>query len=130
MNADVQDPASLDAVFGELAASWGKLDFVVHAIAYSDKGELTGRYADTSRDNFLNTMDISCYSFTEIARRASQMMPDGGSLVTMTYLGAQRVMPNYNVMVSPRRRWKHRCAIWRMILAPMVFASTRFRQDR
>ncbi|MCP6341394.1 SDR family oxidoreductase, partial [Klebsiella pneumoniae] len=71
---------------------------VVHAIAYSDKAELTGRYADTSRANFLRTMEVSCFSFTDVARRAADLMPDGGSLVTMTYLGAQRVMPNYNVM--------------------------------
>ena len=98
MDADVQDSDSLDAVFGQLEKSWGNLDFVVHAIAYSDKGELTGRYADTSRKNFLNTMDISCFSFTDVAQRAAKLMPDGGALVTMTYLGAQRVMPNYNVM--------------------------------
>ena len=98
LDADVQDSDSLDAVFGALADDWGKLDFVVHAIAYSDKQELTGRYADTSRQNFLNTMEISCFSFTDVARRAAEHMPDGGSLVTMTYLGAQRVMPNYNVM--------------------------------
>ncbi len=98
LNADVVDPASLDAAFGALGDAWGRLDFVVHAIAYSDRTELTGRYADTSRANFLRTMEISCYSFTDVARRAADLMPDGGSLVTMTYLGAQRVMPNYNVM--------------------------------
>ncbi|MEM7177997.1 MAG: enoyl-ACP reductase [Pseudomonadota bacterium] len=98
MDADVQSEASLDAVFDRLGNEWGKIDFVVHAIAYSDKNELTGRFADTSRKNFLNSLDISCYSFVDIARRASAIMPDGGSLVTMTYLGAQRVMPNYNVM--------------------------------
>jgi enoyl-[acyl-carrier protein] reductase I len=98
LNADVVDSASLDAAFGALADAWGTLDFVVHAIAYSDKNELTGRYADTSRANFLRTMEVSCYSFTDVARRAADLMPNGGSLVTMTYLGAQRVMPNYNVM--------------------------------
>lgn len=98
MDADVQDEASLDAVFGALADKWGSIDFLVHAIAYSDKAELTGRYADTTRANFLTSMDISCYSFVDVARRASEIMPNGGSLVTMTYLGAQRVMPNYNVM--------------------------------
>jgi enoyl-[acyl-carrier protein] reductase I len=96
--ADVQDDASLDAVFDRLRAEWGGLDFLVHAIAYSDKSELTGRYADTSRHNFLHTMDISCYSFTDLARRASALMGEGGAMVTMSYLGAQRVMPNYNVM--------------------------------
>jgi enoyl-[acyl-carrier protein] reductase I len=98
LNADVADPASLDAAFGALANAWGSLDFLVHAIAYSDKNELTGRYADTSRANFLRTMEVSCYSFTDVARRAADLMPNGGALVTMTYLGAQRVMPNYNVM--------------------------------
>jgi len=96
--ADVTDDASLDAVFERIGAEWGRLDFLVHAIAYSDKGELTGRYADTSRANFLRTMEVSCYSFTDLARRASDLMTEGGSMVTMTYLGAQRVMPNYNVM--------------------------------
>ena len=92
------DPESLDALFETIGARWGRLDFVVHAIAYSDKGELNGRYADTSRENFLRTMDVSCYSFTDLARRAGPLMGEGGALVTMTYLGAQRVMPNYNVM--------------------------------
>ncbi|MEO1600471.1 MAG: SDR family oxidoreductase [Pseudomonadota bacterium] len=96
--ADVTDEASLDAVCDQIAETWGSLDFVVHAVAYSDKAELTGRYGDTTRENFLRTMDISCYSFTDIARRAAALMPNGGSLVTMSYLGAQRVMPNYNVM--------------------------------
>jgi enoyl-[acyl-carrier protein] reductase I len=98
ISADVQDEASLDGVFGQLREAWGSLDFVVHAIAYSDKNELTGRFADTSRANFLQSMDISCYSFVDVSRRAAELMPDGGALVTMTYLGAQRVMPNYNVM--------------------------------
>jgi enoyl-[acyl-carrier protein] reductase I len=98
MDADVQDPDSLDAVFGTLNGAWGRMDFLVHAIAFSDKTELTGRYADTSRANFLNTLDISCYSFVDVTRRAAEMMPDGGSVVTMTYLGSQRVMPHYNVM--------------------------------
>ena len=92
------DDASVDAVFNEVQKRWGKLDFVVHAIAYSDKEELTGGYVDTSRDNFTKTMDISVYSFTAIAKRAAELMPDGGSLLTMTYYGAERVMPHYNVM--------------------------------
>jgi len=96
--ADVQDDASLDAVFAALADDWGSMDFLVHAIAFSDKAELTGRYADTSRENFRTSLDISCYSFVDVTRRAAALMPDGGSCVTMTYLGAQRVMPNYNVM--------------------------------
>lgn len=96
--ADVTDPASLDAVFATLARDWGSLDFIVHAIAYSDKAELTGRFADTSRANFLTTMEISCFSFVDIARRGSALMPRGGSLLTLSYLGAHRVMPSYNVM--------------------------------
>lgn len=98
MDVDVTDEASLERGFATLADAWGGLDFLVHAIAYSDKAELTGRYADTTRANFLRTMDVSCYSFVDAARRAAALMPDGGSLVTMTYLGAERVMPNYNVM--------------------------------
>jgi enoyl-[acyl-carrier protein] reductase I len=95
---DVTDPASLDAVFDTLRQEWGGLDFLVHAIAYSDKSELTGRYVDTSRDNFLRTLDISCYSFTEVCRRAADIMNNGGSLLTLTYYGAEKVMPHYNVM--------------------------------
>ncbi len=98
VDVDVTDEASMDAAFDRLADKWGSLDFVVHAIAYSDKNELSGRYADTSRQNFLNSMEISCYSLVDVARRAAPLMKDGGSIITMTYLGAQRVMPNYNVM--------------------------------
>ena len=95
---DVADEASVDALFEALRAEWGGLDFLVHAIGFSDKEQLRGRYADTTRDNFLMTMDISVYSFTSVARRAAAMMPDGGSLLTLTYYGAERVMPHYNVM--------------------------------
>jgi enoyl-[acyl-carrier protein] reductase I len=95
---DVTDDASTDKVFEELKAKWGKLDFVVHCIAFSDKSELDGQYVNTSRGNFLRSMDISCFSFTSICRRAAEMMPDGGSLLTLTYLGAERVIPHYNVM--------------------------------
>lgn len=95
---DVGDEASIDALFTRLEQDWGKLDFLVHAIGFSDKEQLRGRYADTTRDNFLLTMDISVYSFTAVARRAAAMMPDGGSLLTLTYYGAERVMPHYNVM--------------------------------
>lgn len=98
LSCDVEDDASLDEVFSTLEKKWGKLDFVVHAIAYSDKSELTGRYADTTRENFLRTMNISCFSFVDVAKRASALMNDGGSMVTLTYLGAERVVPNYNVM--------------------------------
>ena len=97
-HCDVTDEASLDAVFDGLAKKWGKLDFVVHAIAFSDKDELTGRYVETTRDNFLKTMDISVFSFTTVAKRAEALMPDGGSLLTLTYYGAEKVMPHYNVM--------------------------------
>jgi enoyl-[acyl-carrier protein] reductase I len=96
---DVEDIASVDAVFEELRQRWGKLDFVVHAIGFSDKNELKGRYIEqTTRENFSRTMVISCFSFTEIAQRAAPMMNEGGSLLTLTYGGATRVMPNYNVM--------------------------------
>ena len=98
MQCDVTDDASLDATFTELNKSWDSIDFVVHAIAFSDKSELTGKYLDTSRSNFAVTMDISCYSFTAVAQRAAEMMSDGGSMVTLTYYGAERVMPHYNVM--------------------------------
>jgi len=95
---DVTDEASVDLVFNKLKEKWGKLDFLVHAIAYSDKEELKGGYVETTRENFQKTMDVSVYSFTALARRAAEMMPDGGSLLTMTYYGAERVMPHYNVM--------------------------------
>ncbi|MEL6288494.1 MAG: enoyl-ACP reductase FabI [Pseudomonadota bacterium] len=95
---DVTDPASMDALFDSLAESWGQLDFVVHAIAFSDKDELIGRYVDTSEGNFTKTMNVSCYSFTAIAQRAEKLMADGGSLLTLTYYGAEKVMPHYNVM--------------------------------
>jgi enoyl-[acyl-carrier protein] reductase I len=95
---DVEDEASLKAVFDALRSAWGSIDFVVHAIAFSDKAELKGRYADTSRENFSRTMIISCFSFTEVARLAAELMPNGGSMLTLTYSGSIRVMPNYNVM--------------------------------
>jgi enoyl-[acyl-carrier protein] reductase I len=95
---DVESSDSLRSVFDALRATWGRLDFVVHAIAFSDKSELKGIYADTSRENFTRTMLISCYSFTEVARLAAELMTAGGSLLTLTYGGSLRVMPNYNVM--------------------------------
>src|SRR4051812_8484645 len=95
---DVTDMKSIDSVFAAIEKEWGSLDFVVHAIAYSDKNELDGMYLDTTRDNFLKTMDISVYSFTAVAQRAVPLMKNGGSLITMTYHGAERVMPHYNVM--------------------------------
>jgi enoyl-[acyl-carrier protein] reductase I len=97
-NCDVADEASIEQVFERLRTSWGKLDFMLHAIAYSDKEELKGKYIDTSRANFLRTLDISCYSFTALCRHAVPLMTDGGSLLTLTYYGAERVMPHYNVM--------------------------------
>jgi enoyl-[acyl-carrier protein] reductase I len=95
---DVEDVASVDAVFAELSRSWGTLDFLVHAIAFSDKDQLDGRYVDTTADNFTNTMLISCYSLTAVAQRAEKLMPNGGSLLTLTYYGAEKWMPHYNVM--------------------------------
>ncbi len=95
---DVGDDASVDALFTEIEKRWGKLDFIVHAIGFSDKNELRGRYVDTSRDNFLLSMDISVYSFTSVVKRAAAIMPDGGSCLTLTYYGAEKVMPHYNVM--------------------------------
>jgi len=95
---DVSDMDSVDALFAELEKTWGKIDFLVHAIGFSDKTELRGRYVDTSRTNFLNTMDISVYSFTAVAQRAEKMMNEGGAMLTLTYYGAEQVMPHYNVM--------------------------------
>ena len=98
VECDVTDMDSVDAVFAEIEKRWGKIDFLVHAIGFSDKAELRGRYVDTSRDNFNMTMDISVYSFTAVAQRAEKLMTDGGSMLTMTYFGAEQVMPHYNVM--------------------------------
>lgn len=95
---DVTNPASIDALFAGIEKKWGKIDFLVHAIAFSDKDELTGRYVETTPDNFRKTMDISVYSFTAVAQRAEKIMNDGGSMVTLTYYGAEKVMPHYNVM--------------------------------
>ena len=95
---DVEDVASLDSVFAALAGQWGDLDFVVHCIGFSDRNELKGRYADTTRENFVRTMVISAFSFTEIVKRAAALMPRGGSMLTLTFGGSTRVMPNYNVM--------------------------------
>ena len=95
---DVEDIASVDALFDALRAKWGQLDFVIHAIGFADKNELKGRYADTSRENFSRTMVISCFSFTEVAKRAADLMPQGGSMITLTFGASMRAMPNYNVM--------------------------------
>jgi enoyl-[acyl-carrier protein] reductase I len=98
VDCDVTQAGSLDAAFAELGSIWGHLDFVVHAIAFSDKEQLKGRYVDTTADNFAMTMNVSCYSFTAVAQRAEKLMPNGGSLLTLTYYGAEKVMPHYNVM--------------------------------
>ena len=95
---DVTDEASLDSLFERLEQAWGGLDFAVHAIAYSDKGELKARYVDTTAENFAKTLNISCYSFTAVCRRAHRLMKNGGSLLTLTYFGAEKVVPHYNVM--------------------------------
>jgi len=98
MQCDISKEEDVDRVFAEIKQKWGKIDFLVHSIAYSDKNELKGAYVDTSLSNFLNSMHISCFSFTSVARRAKDLMTDGGSMITLTYLGSERVMPNYNVM--------------------------------
>ncbi len=98
MECDVTDDASMDAAFAEIEKAWGGLDFVVHAIAFSDKEQLKGRYVDATADNFIMSLDVSCYSFTAVARRAAALMTEGGSLVTLTYYGAEKVVPHYNVM--------------------------------
>ncbi|MTH64984.1 enoyl-ACP reductase FabI [Paracoccus shanxieyensis] len=98
LDVDVNNDASLDAAFGQIAERWGKLDFVVHAIAFSDKNELTGRFVDTSRENFKNSLTISCYSLIDVARRAAPLMTEGGTIITLTYAGSNRVTPFYNVM--------------------------------
>ena len=97
-HCDVTDPASIDAVFKVVEAEWGSLDFIVHCVAFSDRDQLTGRYVDTTAENFSNTLLISCYSFTAVAQRAEKLMPHGGSMLTLTYYGAEKVMPHYNVM--------------------------------
>lgn len=98
VDVDVTDAVSLDAAFAALKDSWGTLDFVVHAIAFSDKNELTGRFIDTSRENFQNSLNISCYSLIDVARRAAPLMPDGGTILTLTFQGSNKVTPFYNVM--------------------------------
>ena len=98
VDVDVTNPEQMDAAFAALKDKWGTLDFVVHAIAYSDKAELTGRFRDTSVENFKNSLHISCHSFIDVAKRAAEMMPEGGSLITLTYGGSNRVTPNYNIM--------------------------------
>ena len=98
VGCDVTDSGSVDNTFAEIQKAWGRLDFVVHAVAFSDKEQLKGRYLETTRENFRQTMEISCFSFTDVCRRAEALMPDGGSLLTLSYIGAERVTPHYNVM--------------------------------
>ena len=98
VDVDVMNDASLDAAFARLASDWGRIDFLIHAIAFSDKNELTGRFINTTRENFKNSLCISCYSFIDVSRRAAAIMPDGGTLLTLTFQGSNRVTPNYNVM--------------------------------
>lgn len=98
MQCDASKEEDLDRIFGDLKKSWGSIDFVVHAIAFSDKNELKGHYVDTTLGNFLTSMHVSCFSFTSVARRAKDLMTNGGSMITLSYLGSERVMPNYNVM--------------------------------
>jgi NAD(P)-dependent dehydrogenase (short-subunit alcohol dehydrogenase family) len=127
---DVEDLASVDAVFETLKARMGQLDFIVHAIGFSDKNELKGRYADTSRENFSRTMVISCFSFTEIAKRAAELMPNGGSMITLTYGGSTRVMPNYNVMGVAKAALEASVRYLAADFGPQASASTRCRPDR
>ena len=98
LDVDVMDEASLDACFGRLKERWGQIDFVIHAIAYADKAELTGRFINTTKENFRTSLTISCFSFIDVARRAAELMPNGGTLLTLTFQGSNRVVPNYNVM--------------------------------
>jgi enoyl-[acyl-carrier protein] reductase I len=129
-HCDVTDPSTIDAAFNVLKEKWGKIDFVVHAIAFSDKDQLDGRYLETTADNFSKTMLISCYSLTAIAQRAEKLLTDGGSILTLTYYGAEKWMPHYNVMGLRKPRWRRACAISRQTSARRIFASTRFRRDR
>src|SRR5262245_65547418 len=119
LSCDVEQTASIDSVFATLAEKWGSLDFLVHAIAFSDKNELKGRYADTTRENFIRTMVISCFSFTEVAKRAAMLMPAGGALVTLTYHGGQRAMPNYNVMVLAKAALEVSVAYRAVVFGPL-----------
>ena len=128
---DVTDDASLERGFHDLSMAWDTMDFVVHAIAFSDKSELTGRFIDTSRANFKHSLDISAYSFIEVARRTHPMMREnGGSLMTLTFQGSQRVTPFIMSWASQKRHLKVRHAIWPMTLDLKELGSTRFRQDR
>ena len=126
LSCDMHDATTVEKTFDTIQKQWGRLDFLVHAIAFSDKDELKGRYVDTTRENFLNTMDVSCYSFTVVSRYAAEMMQDGGSLLTLTYHGSTRVMPHYNVMGLQKLHWKQVCAIWLLIWASIIFVLMDF----
>ena len=117
-HCDVTEPASIDAVFSAVKSAWGSLDFLLHAIAFSDRAQLDGRYVDTTEDNFIKTMVISCYSFTALAQRAEKLMTNGGSMLTMSYYGAENGCPTTTSWGLPRRRLNARCAIW-----PPIWAS-------
>ena len=127
---DVTDAASMDAVFASLKEAWGSLDFVVHAIAYSNKEELDGRYVDTTPENFSNTLLISCFSFTALAQRAEKLMTNGGSLLTLTYYGAEKVMPHYNVMGVAKAALEASVRYLAEDLAGKISGSMRFRLGR
>ena len=128
---DVENLASVDEVFAALREKWGQLDFLVHAIAFSDKNELKGRYADTTRENFSRTMLISCFSFTELAKRAAELMPEsGGAMITLTFGGSTRVMPNYNVMGVAKAALEASVRYLASDFGRAAFASTRFPRGR
>lgn len=127
VDCDVTDNAALDETFRVLKDKWGTIDFLVHAIAYSNKDELEGRYIETTAENFAQTMNISVFSFTAVARRAEAIMNPGGSLLTLSYYGAEKYVPNYNVMGVARQRSKPPCATSRTISARRTSASTRSR---
>jgi len=126
LTCDVEDIATVDDAFAELGRVWGTLDFVVHAIAFSDKSQLAGRYADTTRENFVRTMLISCFSFTEVAKRAAAMMPNGGAMLTLTYNGGLRAMPNYNAMGVAKAALEASVRYLAVDFGPSAFASTPF----
>lgn len=129
IDCDVSSMASVDQAFRELSTKWDRLDFLIHAIAFSDRDQLKGRYVDTTLENFAMTMNISCYSFTAIAQRAEKMMASGGSLLTLTYYGAEKVMPHYNVMGVAKAALESSVRYLAEDLEKRIFASTHFPPD-
>ena len=130
-HCDVTEGGSIDFVFAEAEKLWGAIDFIVHCIAFADKDQLTGRYIDTTEDNFTKSLAISCYSFTAVAQRAEKLMTNGGTMLTLTYYGAEKWMPHYNAYAaSPRPRWRRASDISRPTSAKRRFASMRFRLGR